>query len=45
MNERERVKRRAKNPLPKLGRNFTEAIGKAIAGRDQEEYAGRDLDV
>jgi hypothetical protein len=31
MNERERMERRAKNAPPKLGRNFTEAVGKVIA--------------
>ena len=31
MNERERMERRAKNAPPKLGRNFTEAVGKVVA--------------
>ena len=31
MNERERVERRAKNAPPKLGLNFTEAVGKVVA--------------
>ena len=31
MNERERMERRAKNGPPKLGRNFTEAVGKVVA--------------
>ena len=31
VNERERMERRAKNAPPKLGRNFTEAVGKVVA--------------
>jgi hypothetical protein len=31
MNERERMERRAKNAPPKLGLNFTEAVGKVVA--------------
>jgi hypothetical protein len=31
INERERMERRAKNAPPKLGRNFSEAVGKVVA--------------
>jgi hypothetical protein len=31
VNERERMERRAKNAPPKLGLNFTEAVGKVVA--------------
>ena len=31
VNERERMERRAKNTPPKIGVNFTEAVGKVIA--------------
>jgi hypothetical protein len=31
VNERERIERRAKNTPPKVGVNFTEAVGKVVA--------------